>query len=67
MGAEDFGLMTQLASGAIMRLGIRPPGAPPRPLHTATFDIDEAALPVGVAVLAETAYRFVTGQLARPA
>jgi len=67
MGAEDFGLMTQQVEGAIMRLGVRPPGAPPRPLHTATFDIDEAALPVGVAVLAETAVRFVTGRLTKPA
>jgi metal-dependent amidase/aminoacylase/carboxypeptidase family protein len=54
--------MTQLAKGAMMRLGVTPAGGQPRPAHIATFDIDEEALPVGVAVLAEAARRFVTGQ-----
>jgi amidohydrolase len=64
MGAEDFGYMAQVAKGAIMRLGIRTPGGPPRHIHSATFDLDEAALPVGTAILAETARRFVCGELA---
>ncbi len=63
MGAEDFGYMAQVAKGAIMRLGIRTPGEPPRHIHSATFDLDEAALPVGTAILAETARRFVCGEL----
>jgi amidohydrolase len=63
MGAEDFGYMSQAAPGAIMRLGIRTPGGPPRHIHSATFDLDEDALPVGTAVLAETARRFVCGEI----
>ncbi len=63
MGAEDFGYMSQVTMGAIMRLGIRTPGGPPRHIHSATFDLDEDALPVGTAVLAETARRFVCGEL----
>lgn len=59
MGSEDFGYMTQAAPGAMFHLGVRPPGAAPRYLHTSTFDVDEDALPIGVAMLAETALRFV--------
>lgn len=59
MGAEDFSYMTQLAPGAMFSLGVRRPGAASRYLHTATFDIDEDALPIGAAILAETALRFV--------
>jgi amidohydrolase len=63
MGAEDFGYMSRATQGAIMRLGIRTPGGPPRHIHSANFDVDENALPVGAAVLAETARRFVCGEL----
>jgi amidohydrolase len=63
MGAEDFGYMTRAAKGAMFRLGVIPAGAEPRYLHTCTFDLDEEALPVGAAVLAETALRFLRGEL----
>jgi len=63
MGAEDFSYMARLTRGAMLRLGVKPPGAAPRYLHTSTFDLDEAALPIGSAILAETARRFVTGEL----
>lgn len=63
MGAEDFSYMAQLAKGAMFRLGVKPPGVTPRYTHTATFDIDEEALPVGTAILAETVRRFVCGEL----
>jgi amidohydrolase len=59
MGAEDFSYMTQLASGAMFRLGTRVPGGPGRYVHTPDFDIDEDALPVGSAMLAETALRLL--------
>ncbi len=62
MGAEDFSYMAQVAKGAMFRLGVKPPGGEPHHLHTSTFDLDEAALPVGVAILAETAWRFVSGE-----
>jgi amidohydrolase len=63
MGAEDFSYMAKVARGAMFRLGVKQPGAETRHLHTATFDLDEGALPVGAAILAETARRFVVGQI----
>jgi amidohydrolase len=62
MGAEDFSYMAKLAKGAMFRLGVKPPGAAQRYLHTSTFDLDEEALPIGAAILAETACRFVQGE-----
>lgn len=63
MGAEDFAYMTQKAPGAMFMLGAAPPDNSVRHHHTDTFDIDESVLPLGSAILAETAKRFVTNQL----
>jgi amidohydrolase len=63
MGAEDFAYMAQAAPGAMFMLGAATPDGVVRHHHTETFDIDERVLPLGAAVLAETARRFVTGQL----
>ncbi len=63
MGAEDFAYMTQKAKGAMFMLGAAMPEGPVRHHHTSTFDIDESILAPGAAVLAETARRYVTGQL----
>lgn len=63
MGAEDFAYMTQVAPGAMFVLGVKPPGGEPRYLHTPTFDLDEDALPIGTAILAETALRYVRSEL----
>jgi len=65
MGAEDFAFMTQRAPGAMFGLGAKAPGSQPRYLHTPTFDLDEDALPIGAAILAETALRYVRGELPR--
>jgi len=62
MGAEDFSYMAKVARGAMFRLGVKAPDAAQRYLHTSTFDLDEIALPVGAAILAETARRFVQGE-----
>lgn len=62
MGAEDFAYMTRLTPGAMMMLGAAIPDGQSRPHHTPHFDIDERCLPIGAAVLAETAQRFVTGR-----
>jgi amidohydrolase len=59
MGSEDFSYMAALAPGAMFSLGVRPPGAPTRHVHTPDFDLDEDALPIGTAVLAETALRLL--------
>ncbi|UCE00729.1 MAG: amidohydrolase [Chloroflexota bacterium] len=63
MGAEDFSFMTQITKGAMFNLGVKLPDSDPRYLHTATFDLDENALPIGSAVLAEIALRFLNGDL----
>jgi amidohydrolase len=57
MGAEDFSYMAQQAPGAMFSLGA---GLPKRVmLHSPTFDLDESALPIGAAVLADTACRLL--------
>lgn len=63
MGAEDFAYMTQKAKGAMFMLGAAINDGTIRNHHTDIFDIDESVLPLGSAILAETARRFVTGQL----
>jgi amidohydrolase len=62
MGAEDFAYMTELAPGAMFNLGAAV-GDFTRAHHTPVFDIDERALPVGAAILAETARRFLAGEI----
>lgn len=60
MGGEDFAYMAQKAPGAMFLLGAQVANGGMH--HTDLFDIDEDALPLGTAVLAETARRFVLGQ-----
>lgn len=59
MGAEDFSYMLERAPGAMFRLGVKRPDGPPRFLHTPDFDLDENALPIGAAMLAETALQLL--------
>lgn len=59
MGAEDFSFLAREAPGCFWRLGARTPGGPERKGHSPTFDIDEAALPLGAATLAEVADRYL--------
>src|SRR5579884_16502 len=62
MAAEDFSFVLQRVPGAMLRLGVRSPGWPePRPVHTARFELDEAALPIGIAVMARVALEFLGG------
>ncbi|NKQ36121.1 MAG: amidohydrolase [Chloroflexi bacterium] len=63
MGGEDFAYMTQEAPGAMFMLGAAIDDGLVRNHHTDIFDIDEQVLPLGAAILAETARRFVTGKL----
>ncbi len=63
MGAEDFAYMVQKAPGAMVMLGAATPDGVKRNHHTDIFNIDESVLPLGAAILAETARRFVTGEL----
>jgi amidohydrolase len=58
LGAEDFGNFMELAPGAMFTLGT---GSEKFHclLHNPDFDLDESCLPVGAAILAETALRFL--------
>ena len=58
MGAEDFSYMQQIAPGAMFSLGVKIDDTP-RPAHSPTFDINEDGLPIGAAILAETACRLL--------
>ena len=58
MGAEDFAYMTQKAPGAMFNLGAKLDEMH-RPHHSPVFDLDEASLPIGAALLAETAIQML--------
>jgi len=58
MGAEDFSYFLAQAPGALFRLGIK--RGEMRPGHSPHFDLDEEALPIGAAILAESARRYLT-------
>lgn len=60
LGAEDFGSFTLAAPGAMFTLGTRIEGDE-RFLHHPRLDLDERALPVGTAILTESALRFLRG------
>jgi amidohydrolase len=60
MGAEDFSYMAQAKPAAFLHLGAKKDAAS-RPHHSPVFDIDEAVLPTGAALLAEAARRYLTG------
>jgi amidohydrolase len=62
MVAEDFAYVLERVPGATFLLGVRAPTwEHPKPLHTAAFDLDEDALPVGVAALVAVALRVLNG------
>ncbi|MCA2001767.1 MAG: M20 family metallopeptidase [Chloroflexi bacterium] len=59
LGAEDFGSFMEKAPGAMFTLGARKKGHEDYLLHHPKFDLDESALPIGAAVLAESALRLL--------
>ena len=59
LGAEDFGEFMKHAPGAMFTLGTRKQGHEEYLLHHPKFDLDERALPIGTAMLVETAKRFL--------
>jgi amidohydrolase len=59
MGSEDFSFFSQKVPGCYLSLGVRTPGTPMRPLHNPNFDIDESAIPLGAAMMAELALAFL--------
>ncbi len=59
MGAEDFSFMERAKPGTFFYLGAKK-DAVVRLHHNPIFDIDEAVLPTGAALLAEAARKFLT-------
>jgi amidohydrolase len=60
MASEDFSFVLERVPGAMLSLGVRAPDwDAPRPVHTPRFDLDESALPVGVASMASVAMEFL--------
>lgn len=58
LGAEDFGFFMQQAPGAMFMLGCRFEDDVRRH-HDPRFDVNEECLPIGAAILAETALRYM--------
>lgn len=57
MGGEDFAFLAKEAPGAYFGLGVKK--GEMAPAHNPRFDIDEDALPIGAAILAESALRLL--------
>ncbi len=58
LGAEDFGVFCEKVPGAMFTLGTLIEGDE-RYLHHPRFDIDERALPLGTAILAEAVLKYL--------
>ena len=58
LGAEDFGCFSEIAPGAMFSLGVHIKDDP-RIIHHRLFDINESALPIGTAIITETALRLL--------
>jgi amidohydrolase len=62
MWAEDFACVLEKVPGAMLWLGVKSADwAQPKPIHTAEFDLDEAALPIGCSALAGVALDYLMG------
>ncbi len=59
LGAEDFPEFLKNAPGAMYMLGAKIEGRESFEFHHPKFDLDERAFPLGTAILAETALRFL--------
>ena len=60
MGAEDFAYVLHRAPGAMFLLGVRPPDCEePAPCHSSRMMLDETAMPLGAALHAAVAERFL--------
>ena len=60
MGAEDFAYVLERVPGAMLLLGVRPPGAhEAAPCHSTRMLLDEEAMPLGAALHAAIATRYL--------
>src|SRR5262249_43092901 len=58
MGSEDFSFLSQALPACYFLLGVRIDDMQ-RQIHTPSFEANEAAIPVGSAMLAEAAQRYL--------
>ncbi|MFC2949414.1 M20 metallopeptidase family protein [Virgibacillus sediminis] len=66
LGGEDFGYVTQKLPGSMFFLGCAQIDGVQRDLHTPNFDMDESSLPIGTAILVQTAIKFLNGEVILP-
>lgn len=59
MGGEDFSYLDREAPGCFFLIGGADPAGPERRHHHPSFDVDERCLPLGAALLAQIAKRFL--------
>lgn len=63
MGGEDFSYYAQRVPGFMLRIGVRNEARGiVHPLHHPRFDLDEGSLPLGAALLADLATRYLEGR-----
>ena len=61
MWSEDFAFVLEKVPGAMLWLGVKHPDwSEPKPIHTAGFDLDESALPIGSSAMAGVALDYLT-------
>jgi len=53
MGGEDFSFFSKLAPSVMLELGVVPPDREETSVHSPTFLADEAAIPIGVGLMAD--------------
>lgn len=60
MWSEDFACVLEKVPGAMLWLGVKSAAWPePKAIHTAEFDLDESALPIGSSAMAAVALDFL--------
>jgi amidohydrolase len=60
MWSEDFAFVLEKIPGAMLWLGVKSPDWPhPKAIHTAEFDLDESALPIGSSAMATVALDYL--------
>lgn len=60
MGGEDFAFYSKRVPAGVMRLGITPPNETRKgSTHSPTFQVDLAAIPVGVSILSKAVERYL--------
>jgi amidohydrolase len=59
LGGEDFTYFALQVPGAMLYLGTQVEGGGHGAWHTPTFEVDERALPIGVAIFSDSARRLL--------